>query len=113
MRIDSYRFGRIVIDGKRYENDVIIFPDRVQSNWWREEGHRLQIEDISEILNEKPDILVIGTGAYGFMKIPDNVKNFIKEKGIELVIERTEDACEIYNKLSGKGRVIAALHLTC
>lgn len=35
--INSYDFGRIVVDGKAYTSDVIIFPDRVNSYWWRKE----------------------------------------------------------------------------
>jgi hypothetical protein len=30
--IDSYDFGAIVIDGKRYSSDVIIYPDRVKDD---------------------------------------------------------------------------------
>ena len=41
MRIDRYAFGNIVIDGKAYTKDVIIFPDRVYSPWWRKDGHFL------------------------------------------------------------------------
>ena len=35
-QIESYSFGEVVIDGKRYRSDVIVFPDRVKPNWWRE-----------------------------------------------------------------------------
>ena len=47
--IDSYQFGEIVISGKEYSSDVIIFPDRVIDNWWRETGHELCLEDITEV----------------------------------------------------------------
>ena len=30
--IDSYQFGLIVVSGKKYTSDVIIFPDRVRDN---------------------------------------------------------------------------------
>ena len=45
MKIDSYSFGRIVINGKTYTSDVIIFPDKVDASWWRKEGHLLQLAD--------------------------------------------------------------------
>jgi len=32
MKIDSYSFGRIVIDGQVYTSDVIIYPDRVDAS---------------------------------------------------------------------------------
>jgi len=33
MHISDYRFGRIVIDGKTYTSDVIVYPDRVDPSW--------------------------------------------------------------------------------
>ena len=59
--IDSYGFGEIVVDGQRYTSDVIIYPDRVDSSWWRKEGHRLSIEDLEDIVKAKPETLIVGT----------------------------------------------------
>ena len=50
MAIDQYSFGQIDIDGRRYDADVIILPDRVLSSWWREEGHNLCEADLAEVL---------------------------------------------------------------
>ncbi|HID32748.1 MAG TPA: hypothetical protein EYP24_05165, partial [bacterium (Candidatus Stahlbacteria)] len=50
MRIESYQFGRITVDGKTYHSDIIIYPDRIVSSWWRGEGHYLKKVDIEEIL---------------------------------------------------------------
>jgi len=30
-KIESYGFGEIVIDGRRYSSDVIVYPERVDS----------------------------------------------------------------------------------
>ena len=30
MNIEDYRFGRIVVNGRAYTSDVIVFPDRVK-----------------------------------------------------------------------------------
>jgi len=111
--IESYNFGQIVIDGKRYTSDVIIFPDRVKGDWWRKEGHQLSIEDIQDILKEKPDILVVGTGYAGLMKISPETRERLQSEGIRLIAENTRKACKTYNQLSESRKVIAALHLTC
>ena len=112
--IDSYGFGRITINGKRYTNDVIVFSDRVKDNWWRKEGHRLQVEDIETVVGGKPEILVVGTGYYGLVKIPVETIEYLKSKGVELIAQKTRDACTTYNRLVESGKkVIAALHLTC
>ena len=111
--IESYEFGRIVIDGRVYTSDLILFPDRVRSDWWRKEGHRLSVEDLGEIVRAKPEVLVVGTGHSGLVEIPGETARFIRSKGIELVAEPTRKATEIYNELSKSKRVVAALHLTC
>jgi hypothetical protein len=43
-RIDHYEFGRIIIDGREETKDLIILPDRVVRNWWRQEGHALVVD---------------------------------------------------------------------
>lgn len=111
--IESYDFGRIVIKGRVYTSDVILFPDRVRDDWWRREGHRLSVEDLGEIVQAKPEVLVVGTGYSGLVEIPSETARFIRSKGIELVAEPTRKATEIYNDLSKSKRVVAALHLTC
>jgi len=112
--INSYSFGRIVVDGKRYINDIIIFPNRIKDNWWRTEGHCIRVEDLKEVIREKPEILVIGTGYFEFVKVPTNVKEHLKNIGIEIVIQSTRDACNTFNSLlKSKRKVVAALHLAC
>jgi len=112
-QIDSYHFGEVVVDGKRYRSDVIIFPDRVQPNWWREEGHTLAPADIWEVLQNPPEVLVVGLGAYGRMVVPSETRRRLEEAGIQLIALPTEQACRTYNQLSRDRIVVAALHLTC
>lgn len=112
-RVDSYHFGRIVIDGKPYSRDVIIFPDRVVANWWRDRGHYLQPEDLVEVLAEKPEVLVVGQGAVGRMSIAPEATQALAKAGIELIAERSGPACETYNRLSSQKRAALAIHLTC
>lgn len=111
--IDAYDFGRIVIDGKAFTRDVIIFPDRVIDNWWRKEGHVLNREDIELIVREKPEVLIVGTGKYGIMEVPAKTREYVSSKAIELIVEQTAKAFEEYNKISPHKKTVAALHLTC
>ncbi len=111
--IQAYRFGRIVIDDDVYNRDVIIFPDRVRPNWWRRAGHSLAIEDLVEVLEGDPEVIILGRGVFGRMKVADDVREWISDRGIELVVFRTEGAIKAYNELRERRRVIAALHLSC
>lgn len=113
MKIDSYSFGRIVINGKTYTSDVIIYPNRGDAAWRRKEGHLFQLADVAEALQAKPDVLVIGTGYSGVMRVPRETVDRIAGQGVEVKVERTAKAVEVYNDLEGAKTVIAALHLTC
>lgn len=113
MRIESYRFGRIVIGDTLYTQDVIICPDHIAPNWWRKEGHLLQLDDLNGVLKESPDVLIIGTGAYGLMRVPDELSKTLKSMNIEVIVAQTKEACDTYNKLHSEKQVAAALHLTC
>jgi len=106
----------ILIDGKRYTSDVIVFPDRVSDRWWRKEGHHLIVEDLSEVLasEAQPEVLVVGTGHSGMMRISDDVEAALRSRNIELVVQPTKQACQIFNQhLKAGRRAVAALHLTC
>jgi hypothetical protein len=111
--IESYEFGRIVIKGKRYATDVIIYPDHVEDNWWREEGHSLSPVDLWAVVQAKPEVLVVGTGRSGLMRVLPETEKYLREQGIRLIAERTTEAVRIYNQLCQSTRVVAALHLTC
>lgn len=114
MKIDSYKFGEIVINGSTYTNDVIICSDTVHPNWWRKQGHSLHPDDLSTVAEEKPSILIVGCGASGIMSVPEQTKNFLREQGIHPEIYDTKRAVERFNELSEKGeKPAAALHLTC
>lgn len=114
MKIDAYSFGRIVVDGQEYRSDIIIFPDRVEDNWWRREGHRLAAEDLAGVLDDLPEVLVIGTGHDGRMMVPQDTLDHLGTRDMEVVIDRTNGAVEEFNRLARKHqRIVAALHLTC
>jgi len=111
--IDSYEFGRIVINGKRYDSDLIVFFDKVRSGWWRKEGHRLHVEDLKDVLEVKPEVLVVGTGYSGLMAVPSETRKYVESGGNRTHGQKTTEACETFNRLIKSRKVVAALHLTC
>ena len=115
MKINSYSFGRMVIDDIEYTSDLIIYPGKIDTSWWRKKGHLLQMDDLKEILETNPAVLIIGTGNMGVMKVPGKLRKELTALGIELYVERTKKAAEIFNSLTGdkEKKVTAAFHLTC
>ncbi|MEF8847873.1 MAG: MTH938/NDUFAF3 family protein [Candidatus Thermoplasmatota archaeon] len=116
IMIENYSFGKMSVNGKKYSSDLIIFPSEVKDNWRRKKGHRLLKEDVEEIVEKKPDLLVIGTGAYGFMKIPKRTLEYLESSDIEVIYDKTKKAVEIFNEKieeEKEGKIVAAFHLTC
>jgi len=111
--IESYTFGEFRIKGERYDSNVILIMDNVKKARHLP-NHKLSLNDFTEIIESSPEYVIIGTGASGVMSVPDSIKEFIEEKNIKLIIEKTKDACETYNDLLEKGKKIAGfLHNTC
>jgi len=79
--IEEYEFGRIIIQGKVYTSDVIVHKNGVEEGWWRKEGHKVCMDDIKRVIDLNPEIVVFGTGAYGRVKVEDNVIEYLKKKG--------------------------------
>ena len=111
-RIDDYRFGRIVVDGEEETADVILLPGRLVRSWWRLDGHRLVLEDLADVLDELPERLVVGTGAYGRLVPHADTVERLRARGIEVEALPTADAVRRYAELD-PARTAAALHLTC
>ena len=114
MNITAYHFGRIDVDGRTYTSDVIITPERVLDSWWRREGHRVAVADLTDIVTARPEVLVIGTGYLGRMSVSDEARQYLRAQGIELREAGTREAVREFNRLQkAQTRVVGALHLTC
>lgn len=114
MKIEEYRFGRMTVDGRTFTRDLIICGDKIIENWWRKSGHKLAVEDIEEVIRrETPEILVVGAGRFGMMKVLPETEKFLQEQGVQLKVANTSEAMEIFNELTGGKKVVGAFHLTC
>jgi hypothetical protein len=111
-RIKGYSFGHLVVDGEEQTRDLIVLPDRVLTNWWRADGHRLVLADLDDVLEELPEHLVVGTGAYGQMRPDPEAVDELQRRGVEVEALPTGEAVRRYGALDPR-RTAAALHLTC
>ena len=112
--IEKYTFGQITINGKEYTSDIIIFPDgSIKDSWWRSYGHRLSINDIKDLIETKPDIIIVGTGTSGLMIPEPDIEDSMRKLGIDLKVVPTQNAVKLYNKLYKKHLTGICLHMTC
>lgn len=110
--IDHYEFGKIVVNGKTYESDIVIMPDgSIQPG--PEDMHYVLLEELEDIIN-MPGIktLVLGTGAEGNGLLRRKLIKVVEAKGIKLQMMLTKDAMKMLNEAPKEG-LVAMLHLNC
>ena len=114
-------FLEIWVDGKKYDYDITLHVDGRITRRHKElskpfrNGHTpLAPPELEEILNENPEVVVVGTGQGGGMPVPKETRKLAEQRGVKLIVELTPTAIETLNKLQSKGvRVAAILHITC
>jgi hypothetical protein len=111
-KLAGYAFGRVEIDGREETRDVIVLPQRVVHNWWRKDGHGLVLDDLEGVLDELPERLVVGTGAYGRMRPDPDELERLRARGVDVEVIPTPEAVQRYAELDPR-KTAAALHLTC
>jgi hypothetical protein len=102
------------IGGCRYHADLKIVDGRVVPDWWRQQAHVLDVLDVDDILAAAPEILVVGMGQPGMLRVADSLRATLVDRGIELIEEPTAGAAKSFNRFYLEGKhVAAAFHLTC
>jgi hypothetical protein len=117
MQVRLLRFGSIEVDGREYQNDIVIEGGQVRkrkkkpSKPYRDEfGHTPLSAD--EELPWSGGRMIIGTGAYGSLPIMPEVLQEARQRGVDLTAMPTEDACRLISSLDRQD-VNAILHVTC
>ena len=119
--IEEYKFGSITIDGKTYNHDVEVRWTGEVLDWSKNESHIIDVEDIIGAIEQNPETIIIGTGESSVAQVTEGTQREIKSRGIELIIDRTEQAAKTFNirkedSKEEKGeqeKVIGLFHLTC
>lgn len=109
-RIESYSFGKIVVDGKIYAQDLIIHAGGVHSPWRRREGHVLFASDILGVINSKTERLIVGTGERGMLQVDQSVRDICVECNIGLLVLPTAEAVRAFDDTPDD---VGCFHLTC
>jgi len=119
--IDEYKFGSIIINGETYTYDIEVRWNDEVLPWRRKESHLIDVEDVKRALEQSPDTVVLGTGEAGVAKVTEDCQKFVKERGIELIIDKTAEAVRTFNVIyqdsleeeGAQRKVIGLFHLTC
>lgn len=91
--------------------NVIVFPDRLIRDWAPTSATDLSQQDLAPLLDERPEVLLLGTGSR--LVWPQiEIQAAFATAGIGLEVMDTGAACRTYNILmADQRRVVAALIL--
>jgi hypothetical protein len=118
--IEEYKFGIITVDGKNYKEDIWLDWEGGISDWQRQNHGSVSVNDVTSAVKINPEVMVIGTGRDGSLEVSEEVQELITQKGIRLIVDRTEEAVRTFNilkedSLEEEGRqckVVGFFHLT-
>jgi hypothetical protein len=119
--IEEYHFGSITIDGVTYRHDIEVRWTGDVLPWSFRKRHVIDVEEVKRAIEEKPEVIIIGTGESELAEVTEEAQKETKSRGIELIIDGTEQAVRTFNILTeesmeeeGKDKkVIGLFHLTC
>ena len=114
--IDSTAFGRISIDGRTYDRDVVVLASgEIVSRWEAlpnpAGSHRVTEADARRLVELGAGSLIIGTGQSGVLRLDPEAKAYLDQQGCGLTLARTPEAIALYNQTDGP--LTALFHLTC
>lgn len=117
-RVEAPGFGRLIVDGEVWEKDVYLRADgsvkkrkkRLAKTAYGS-GHVVGPDELERVCEGDPEVLVVGSGYGGALRVcPEGVK-WLQERGIALEVLRTPEAARRFSEL--EGRRAALIHVTC
>ena len=117
-KIDATSFGSITINGKKYDNDVIIRLDssveKRKKKLSKEKygtSHIVSKKEAKHIFQEGAKYIIIGSGQYDALKLSDEAAAYFKKKGCKVICKATPYALNAWNETAGPKA--GMFHITC
>lgn len=102
----GYGAGYVTINQIRYEQSLIVLPDRI-IDWEPRTLEQLEPEHFAFLLSLQPEMVLLGTGP--MLRFPHpSLTKMLTAAGIGVEVMDTQAACRTYNILMAEGRRVAA-----
>lgn len=107
FHIDKYQPGEIWINNQAYYQSVLIRPDSLECPWPVASIDALDASHLDSLLNNPPDIFLLGTGTSLVQPHP-RLLGLLYEKGIGVEVMDSLRAAYTFLILSSESRNVAA-----
>jgi len=98
----------IRIGEKRYDSTIAVTLDAVIEGWTRKPLDELVIEDFEALLDQQPEVVLLGTGASNRFAPRELMFGFAR-LGVGFETMDTKAAARTFNVLAGEDRRVAAV----
>lgn len=103
----SHGEGFVAVNLERFENNVLVLPDRVEPAWTAHDFASLTTDDFAHLAASGAEIVLLGTGTR--LRFPHpSLQTPLMAAGIGMEVMDTAAACRTYNILASEGRKVAA-----
>lgn len=105
----GYGNGYVAVNNQQYQRSLVVTPDAIHDAWPAADVETLGANELAFLLDLKPEILLLGTGATHRFPRPAALREFARAQiGVETMT--TPAACRTFNILMAEGRhVVAAI----
>ena len=116
-RVESIAWGKTDIEGLGRMKDVKLWPGGGREWDWSETGTRhvpgIQPSDVQEILDHGAEVVVLSRGMELRLQTCPETLELLAEAGVEVRVEETTRAVEVYNELAATRPAGCLIHSTC
>lgn len=117
-KIQGTSFGSITVGKQVYPHDVLIRLNgqvkkrkKKLSKAIYGTSHMISLDEAQHIYQDDAELLIIGTGQNGMVKLSDEAASFLAEKNCNVKLLPTPKALEVWNQT--EDAAIAVFHVTC
>ena len=103
----GYGEGYVAINDQRFERPIVVAPENPVADWNAESFEALTAAHFESLLELKPEIVILGTGAKLRFPRPE-VTRPLAEARIGFEAMDTKAACRTFNILMAEGRQVVA-----
>lgn len=117
--INNTSFGSITIDNNEYDHDVVINLDGEISKRKKKlskeiygTSHTISINEAEYIYENGAEVIVIGSGQYGVVKLSNEAVSFFEDHSVKVILMPTKEAIDIWNR-EKESKAVGLFHVTC
>ena len=116
-KILNLRWGKTEVEGLGVVKDVKLWPGGSREWDWRETATEhvpgIQASDVKELVDHGADVVVLSRGMQLRLRTRPETLDLLAGLGVEVHVEESSEAAELYNRLAATRAVGCLIHSTC